>query len=250
MTHVCSHVGWLQAAGDSGAVVHREHHQHRDAAGGVHVRGAPARGAHGAERAHTGAGASVGRPSEAALEEQCAPAHCIAAPVPLHPLPSTPQTQLNFGYSVICGLAAAMETCCGQAFGAGHYKLLGQVLQASGAQGGCARQRAPLRPESALLKGGPGKALPSSTCAGCLRVARTTGRPGCPSPSSLRLTGCPGAVPAVVAADCGAVGQWRHGLRAGGAGPGAQGGARCRRPVAAHVAAAAAAGTGGDVKPM
>lgn len=24
------------------------------------------------------------------------------------------QTQLNFGYSIICGIAAAMETCCGQ----------------------------------------------------------------------------------------------------------------------------------------
>ncbi|KAI8470091.1 MAG: mate-domain-containing protein [Monoraphidium minutum] len=39
------------------------------------------------------------------------------------------QTQLNVCYSVICGIASAMETCCGQAFGAGEYALLGLVLQ-------------------------------------------------------------------------------------------------------------------------
>lgn len=39
------------------------------------------------------------------------------------------QTQLNFSYSVICGMASAMETCCGQAFGARQYHLLGLMLQ-------------------------------------------------------------------------------------------------------------------------
>ncbi|GBF99158.1 hypothetical protein Rsub_12125 [Raphidocelis subcapitata] len=39
------------------------------------------------------------------------------------------QTQLNFGYSIVCGIAAAMETCAGQAFGARHYALLGLILQ-------------------------------------------------------------------------------------------------------------------------
>jgi hypothetical protein len=45
------------------------------------------------------------------------------------------QTQLNFGYSIICGISAAMETCCGQAFGAGQYALLGLVMQVGGWMG-------------------------------------------------------------------------------------------------------------------
>lgn len=39
------------------------------------------------------------------------------------------QTQLSVGVSVVCGLAAAMETFCGQAFGARQFRLLGRVLQ-------------------------------------------------------------------------------------------------------------------------
>jgi MATE family multidrug resistance protein len=39
------------------------------------------------------------------------------------------QTQLNVGASLLSGMAAAMETCCGQAYGAGEYALLGLVLR-------------------------------------------------------------------------------------------------------------------------
>lgn len=126
------------------------HLQHRDAAVGHHVR-VPAGGRRpaGAVRARAGSDAAQlwvggaqrgaggravgarGRPARGALL-LFAPAVPPSLGADAPNLPGGPRERSpNAGrrYSIVCGIAAAMETCAGQAFGARQYALLGLILQ-------------------------------------------------------------------------------------------------------------------------
>jgi len=137
------------------------------------------------------------------------------------------QTQLNFGYSIICGLAAGLETCCGQAFGAGQYALLGLLMQV------CFRR---------AVVFGCGAWM--SICEyWFLHSCRASNPPSAstPTPSSPPLVRSSPVLPHR-SPHCGRMGQRHDGPTAQLVGPGARGGCGCWQTAAAGVACAATAG--------